>query len=148
MVRFVLNVVLMSRVDASLQEYNFVQTLDDHSSSITAVRFLNTHNQLQMVSCSADKSIIFRQLQAVSFGDMHSKCNGIKFVSYHLCYICSVLLSVLFCVVPNVWVSVDLCSEHTTVLCVCVAAQNKFTTLPEGLWYSSCLFGCDTAPLY
>ncbi|XP_054279530.1 mitogen-activated protein kinase-binding protein 1 isoform X2 [Macrosteles quadrilineatus] len=43
--------------------YKLVQTLDDHSSSITAVRFLSNNNQLQMVSCGADKSIIFRTLQ-------------------------------------------------------------------------------------
>ncbi|KAG8253575.1 mitogen-activated protein kinase binding protein 1 [Homalodisca vitripennis] len=42
--------------------YKLVQTLDDHSSSITAVRFLNYNNQLQMISCGADKSIIFRTL--------------------------------------------------------------------------------------
>lgn len=42
--------------------YNFLQTLDDHSSSITAVRFLSSQGNLQMVSCGADKSIIFRQL--------------------------------------------------------------------------------------
>lgn len=51
------------------QGYNFLQTLDDHSSSITAVRFFNQsnqNNQIQMVSCGADKSIIFRQLQSVS----------------------------------------------------------------------------------
>lgn len=47
------------------EDYNFVQTLDDHSSSITAVRFLNAQSNLQMVSCGADKSIIFRQLQTV-----------------------------------------------------------------------------------
>ncbi|XP_076642393.1 WD repeat domain 62 isoform X3 [Halictus rubicundus] len=49
------------------QGYNFSQTLDDHSSSITAVRFFNQSNQsnqIQMVSCGADKSIIFRQLQS------------------------------------------------------------------------------------
>ncbi|XP_029167192.1 mitogen-activated protein kinase-binding protein 1 isoform X2 [Nylanderia fulva] len=49
------------------QGYNFLQTLDDHSSSITAVRFFNQSNQdnqIQMVSCGADKSIIFRQLQS------------------------------------------------------------------------------------
>ncbi|KAE9544023.1 hypothetical protein AGLY_001712 [Aphis glycines] len=40
--------------------YDFTQTLDDHSSSITAVRFINSHSKLQMVSCGADKSIIFR----------------------------------------------------------------------------------------
>ncbi|XP_015602499.1 mitogen-activated protein kinase-binding protein 1 isoform X8 [Cephus cinctus] len=53
------------------QGYNFLQTLDDHSSSITAVRFFNQtnqSNQIQMVSCGADKSIIFRQLQAIPGG--------------------------------------------------------------------------------
>uniref|UniRef100_A0A0A9WCF9 Mitogen-activated protein kinase-binding protein 1 n=1 Tax=Lygus hesperus TaxID=30085 RepID=A0A0A9WCF9_LYGHE len=45
------------------EDYNFLQTLDDHSSSITAVRFLNGQPNLQMVSCGADKSIIFRQFQ-------------------------------------------------------------------------------------
>lgn len=51
--------------------YNFLQTLDDHSSSITAVRFFNQTNQtdkVQMVSCGADKSIIFRQLQTTPGG--------------------------------------------------------------------------------
>ncbi|XP_017782013.1 PREDICTED: WD repeat-containing protein 62 isoform X2 [Nicrophorus vespilloides] len=45
------------------RDYNFLQTLDDHSSSITAVRFLTSqHGNLQMVSCGADKSLIFRSL--------------------------------------------------------------------------------------
>ncbi|XP_031332031.1 uncharacterized protein LOC116162536 isoform X2 [Photinus pyralis] len=48
--------------------YDFLQTLDDHSSSITAVRFLNTHGNLQMVSCGADKSLIFRSLNDTSAG--------------------------------------------------------------------------------
>lgn len=48
------------------QGYDFNQTLDDHSSSITAVRFINSQNKLQMVSCGADKSIIFRNLNEVS----------------------------------------------------------------------------------
>lgn len=42
--------------------YEFLQTLDDHSSSITAVRFLNHGGNTQMVSCGADKSLIFRSL--------------------------------------------------------------------------------------
>ncbi|XP_047496658.1 WD repeat-containing protein 62-like isoform X3 [Penaeus chinensis] len=42
------------------QDYSFVQTLDDHSSAITSVRFYQTQGALQMVSCSADRSIIFR----------------------------------------------------------------------------------------
>lgn len=49
------------------QGYNLLQTLDDHSSSITAVRFMSspTSHNLQMVSCGADKSIIFRQLNGI-----------------------------------------------------------------------------------
>lgn len=45
------------------QGYSFLQTLDDHSSSITSVRFVLSHGLFQMVSCGADKSLIFRQLQ-------------------------------------------------------------------------------------
>jgi len=87
--------ILTSCIDASLQEYNFVQTLDDHSSSITAVRFLNSHDQLQMVSCGADKSIIFRQWQAVSFSIICSKCNGTYVCrNYQYCYVYSVLWTV------------------------------------------------------
>ncbi|XP_023225162.1 mitogen-activated protein kinase-binding protein 1-like [Centruroides sculpturatus] len=44
------------------QDYAFLQTLDDHSSSVTAVRFVNI-NKLQLISCGADKSVIFRQAQ-------------------------------------------------------------------------------------
>lgn len=44
-----------------------MQTLDDHSSSITAVRFLNSGGGLQMVSCGADKTILFRQLRNVRY---------------------------------------------------------------------------------
>ncbi|CAG2099985.1 unnamed protein product [Medioppia subpectinata] len=45
------------------QQYSFVQTMDDHSSSITAVKFVrnNEHKNLQMISCGADKSVIFRK---------------------------------------------------------------------------------------
>ncbi|RVE41209.1 hypothetical protein evm_014139 [Chilo suppressalis] len=45
------------------KSYQILQTLDDHSSSITAVRFLNSGGGLQMVSCGADKTILFRQLR-------------------------------------------------------------------------------------
>lgn len=49
------------------RDFNFLQTLDDHSSSITSVRFLNSqHGNLQMISCGADKSLIFRSLAGVS----------------------------------------------------------------------------------
>ncbi|GIY86657.1 hypothetical protein CDAR_468181 [Caerostris darwini] len=43
------------------QDHSFQQTLDDHSSSITAVRFVQCEDSLQMISCGADKSIIFRR---------------------------------------------------------------------------------------
>nr|XP_032525667.1 uncharacterized protein LOC116776567 isoform X3 [Danaus plexippus plexippus] len=43
--------------------YQILQTLDEHSSSITAVRFLSSGAGLQLVSCGADKTILFRQLR-------------------------------------------------------------------------------------
>ncbi|XP_072381673.1 mitogen-activated protein kinase-binding protein 1 isoform X10 [Diabrotica undecimpunctata] len=48
--------------------YEFLQTLDDHSSSITAVRFLHHGGNTQMISCGADKSLIFRSL-----GELNNK---------------------------------------------------------------------------
>lgn len=52
------------------REYGFVHTLDDHSSSITAIRFLKmpprpgVENSAQIASCGADKSIIFRDISS------------------------------------------------------------------------------------
>jgi len=52
------------------REYGFVHTLDDHSSSITAIRFLKmpprpgVENSVQIASCGADKSIIFRDISS------------------------------------------------------------------------------------
>lgn len=45
------------------EQYSFRQTLDDHSSSITSVKFIPDQERkcLQMVTCGADKSIIFRK---------------------------------------------------------------------------------------
>ncbi|KAK6295478.1 hypothetical protein J4Q44_G00347040 [Coregonus suidteri] len=42
------------------KDYGLVQTLDEHSSSITAVRFAANDNTVRMISCGADKSIYFR----------------------------------------------------------------------------------------
>ncbi len=49
--------------------YQILQTLDDHSSSITSVKFIagTSGNAFQMVSCGADKSIIFRTFQQNQF---------------------------------------------------------------------------------
>lgn len=48
------------------QNYLLLQTLDDHSSSITAIKFVGAGMNFQMISCGADKSIMFRTFQ-VSF---------------------------------------------------------------------------------
>ena len=51
------------------QDYGLVQTLDDHSAAITAIRFAATKIEaedapamrtLKMITCGADKSILFR----------------------------------------------------------------------------------------
>ncbi|XP_063168590.1 WD repeat-containing protein 62 [Candoia aspera] len=54
--------------------YKLEQTLDDHSSAITAVKFTG-NDHVQMISCGADKSIYFRSAQKV--GD------GISFIRSH-----------------------------------------------------------------
>lgn len=45
------------------QEYQILQTLDDHSSSITSVKFVSNGPEFSLVSCGADKSIIFRNFE-------------------------------------------------------------------------------------
>ncbi|KAL2790408.1 mitogen-activated protein kinase-binding protein 1 isoform a [Daubentonia madagascariensis] len=57
------------------REYSLQQTLDEHSSSITAVKFAASDGQVRMISCGADKSIYFRTAQksgdAVQFTRTH-----------------------------------------------------------------------------
>ncbi|XP_077409211.1 mitogen-activated protein kinase-binding protein 1-like isoform X2 [Vanacampus margaritifer] len=50
---------LIHVLDAA-SDYGLVQTLDEHSSSITAVRFAATDGKVRLISCGADKSIYFR----------------------------------------------------------------------------------------
>jgi len=45
------------------QNYLLLQTLDDHSSSITSIKFVGAGLNFQMISCGADKSIMFRSFQ-------------------------------------------------------------------------------------
>ena len=45
------------------RQYALLQTLDDHSSSITCIKF--TGDGSKIMSCGADKSIIFRSGQQV-----------------------------------------------------------------------------------
>ncbi|KAI8139945.1 WD40-repeat-containing domain protein [Fennellomyces sp. T-0311] len=42
--------------------FQLVQTLDDHSSSITAVKF--SKNAKRLISCGADKGVIFRNIES------------------------------------------------------------------------------------
>lgn len=45
------------------RQYSCIQNIDDHSSSITAVKFLSNRansNNLQLISCGADRSLKFR----------------------------------------------------------------------------------------
>ncbi|KAG0344914.1 mitogen-activated protein kinase binding protein 1 [Podila humilis] len=53
--------------------YSLLQTLDDHSSSITCIKF--TPDGSRMMSCGADKSIIFRNL--------HKSEEGMIYQPYH-----------------------------------------------------------------
>jgi WD40 repeat protein len=45
--------------------FDLVQTLDDHSSTLTSMVF--SDNGSKLISCGADKAIIFRSLQEVTF---------------------------------------------------------------------------------
>ncbi|GIY61419.1 WD repeat-containing protein 62 [Caerostris darwini] len=44
------------------KNYSFAQTLDDHTSSVTAAKFVRSGNDLYFVSCAADKSVIVRKM--------------------------------------------------------------------------------------
>ncbi|XP_068961909.1 mitogen-activated protein kinase-binding protein 1 isoform X3 [Petaurus breviceps papuanus] len=57
------------------REYSLQQTLDEHSSSITSVKFAASDGQVRMISCGADKSIYFRTAQ--KSGD------GVQFTRTH-----------------------------------------------------------------
>ncbi|KAK7907226.1 hypothetical protein WMY93_015838 [Mugilogobius chulae] len=50
------------------QDYSLVQTLDDHSSSITALKFTSNDDKVRMISCGADKSIYFRTARKTEGG--------------------------------------------------------------------------------
>ncbi|XP_076852525.1 mitogen-activated protein kinase-binding protein 1-like [Brachyhypopomus gauderio] len=56
-------------------DYRLLQTLDDHSSSITAVRFAANDGKVRMISCGADKSLYFRTA--------HRTFRGIQFKCTH-----------------------------------------------------------------
>uniref|UniRef100_UPI00398E5FA1 mitogen-activated protein kinase-binding protein 1-like isoform X2 n=1 Tax=Pristiophorus japonicus TaxID=55135 RepID=UPI00398E5FA1 len=57
------------------KQYSLAQTLDDHSSSITAVKFAANGDVVKMVSCGVDKSIYFRTA--------HKSDDGVQFTRTH-----------------------------------------------------------------
>ncbi|XP_060790380.1 mitogen-activated protein kinase-binding protein 1 isoform X2 [Neoarius graeffei] len=58
-------------------EYGLVQTLDEHSSSITAVRFAANDGKIRMISCGADKSIYFRTAHKTDEGILFTRTHHI-----------------------------------------------------------------------
>ncbi|XP_066437645.1 WD repeat-containing protein 62 isoform X2 [Eleutherodactylus coqui] len=56
-------------------DYSLLQTLDDHSSSVTAVKFAGDDEEMHMISCGADRSVYFHPAQMLS--------DGISFVRLH-----------------------------------------------------------------
>ncbi|XP_077586847.1 mitogen-activated protein kinase-binding protein 1-like isoform X2 [Stigmatopora nigra] len=58
--------------------YQLVQTLDEHSSSITAVRFAANEGKVRLISCGADKSVYFRTRQQTDEGE-----GGVEFTRTH-----------------------------------------------------------------
>eukprot|EP00079_Xenopus_tropicalis_P017388 XP_004917287.1 PREDICTED: mitogen-activated protein kinase-binding protein 1 isoform X2 [Xenopus tropicalis] len=61
---------LIHVLDAA-KDYSLQQTLDDHSSSITAVKFAANDGKVRMISCGADKSIYFRTADKVGDAAVH-----------------------------------------------------------------------------
>ncbi|XP_059374553.1 mitogen-activated protein kinase-binding protein 1-like isoform X3 [Carassius carassius] len=59
------------------QEYSLLQTLDEHSSSINAVRFAANDGKVRMISCGADKSIYFRTAQKTEEGTAFTRTHHI-----------------------------------------------------------------------
>lgn len=53
--------------------YVLEETLDDHSSSITAVKFACRDTQVLLISCGADKSIYFRNSEQIPEGNRFSR---------------------------------------------------------------------------
>uniref|UniRef100_A0A3B3Z1J9 Anaphase-promoting complex subunit 4 WD40 domain-containing protein n=1 Tax=Poecilia mexicana TaxID=48701 RepID=A0A3B3Z1J9_9TELE len=55
------------------KNYNLQQTLNDHSASITAVKFTGQSPEVQLVSCGADKSIYVQTAEQTPDGSLFSR---------------------------------------------------------------------------
>ncbi|XP_013767425.1 WD repeat-containing protein 62 isoform X2 [Pundamilia nyererei] len=59
------------------KNYSLEQTLNDHSASITAVKFTGESPEVQLVSCGADKSIYFQTAEQTSEGVQFSRSHHV-----------------------------------------------------------------------
>ncbi|XP_033852425.2 WD repeat-containing protein 62-like isoform X1 [Acipenser ruthenus] len=59
------------------KQYGLEQTLDDHSASITAVKFTGDGSRVRMISCGADKSIYFRTAEKSAGGINFSRTHHV-----------------------------------------------------------------------
>ncbi|KAI3353860.1 hypothetical protein L3Q82_004861 [Scortum barcoo] len=59
------------------KNYSLEQTLNDHSASITAVKFTGQKPEVRMVSCGADKSIYFQTAEQTEEGLMFSRSHHV-----------------------------------------------------------------------
>ncbi|XP_061467336.1 mitogen-activated protein kinase-binding protein 1 isoform X3 [Rhineura floridana] len=59
------------------KDYSLQQTLDEHSSSITAVKFAANDGKVRMISCGADKSIYFRTAQKTGDGVLFTRTHHV-----------------------------------------------------------------------
>lgn len=96
------------------QQYSFVQTLDDHNSAITAIKFVpdTSAQSLQLLSCGADKSIIFRR--------MSTEQKGAPFVREH------------HVVGKTTLYDMELDHEKTSVLTACQDRQIRVYSVDSG----------------
>ncbi|XP_059505284.1 mitogen-activated protein kinase-binding protein 1 isoform X2 [Stegostoma tigrinum] len=58
-------------------DYSLLQTLDEHSSSITAVKFTANGGSVRMITCGADKSVYFRTAQKTAEGTRFTRTHHV-----------------------------------------------------------------------
>ncbi|KAK9520366.1 hypothetical protein VZT92_020259 [Zoarces viviparus] len=59
------------------KNYSLQQTLNDHSASITAVKFSGESPEVRMISCGADKSIYFQSAEQTAEGPWFSRSHHV-----------------------------------------------------------------------
>ncbi|KRX93944.1 Mitogen-activated protein kinase-binding protein 1 [Trichinella pseudospiralis] len=95
------------------QSYQLVCTIDDHSSSITALKMASIGDDFVLLSCGADKSIIYRRLICSDNGDIHFQ---------RACYV----------VGQTTFYDMDIDDANDTVYTACQDRQIRMYSLAEG----------------